>query len=193
MPQLQLPTGYEIRRMTGDEFAPLFSSNREKMFGDTLTFFTNEALSEQERDALSRLSKNMGQPFMLRLGLFYEGNFIGWSFGRQDGHERFYMVNSAIFPEHRSKGLYRALMHQMVDEVSKEGFQIIYSRHNATNSAILIPKLKYGFVISAMELSDTFGLLVHLSFFTNPIRRKVMDVRAGELRPDEELKKYFRL
>jgi hypothetical protein len=36
-------------------------------------------------------------------------------------------------------------------------------------------------------------LLVHLSYFTNPLRRRMMDVRSGERIPDPELRKLLRL
>ena len=44
-----------------------------------------------------------------------------------------------------------------------------------------------------MELSDSFGVLVHLHFYTNNIRRKVMDYRAGMLKPDTEMKEIFEI
>lgn len=53
-----------------------------------------------------------------------------------------------------------------MDKIKELGFQVIYSRHVTTNSAIIIPKLKAGFVISAMELSDKFG--VSVPFFGYP-------------------------
>ncbi|OFZ22863.1 MAG: hypothetical protein A2X94_17565 [Bdellovibrionales bacterium GWB1_55_8] len=182
---------YEIRELSRDEFAPLFKANREKMFADTLTFRAHDAMSEAETDAIGRLRKNLGQLYEFNLGLFYKNEFIGWSFGRQLDHERFYMVNSAIFPEHRGKGLYQEMLRILTSRVSKEGFQIIYSRHAATNSAVLVPKLKAGFIISGFEISDLFGLLVHLSYFSNPLRRRMMDVRAGQAIPDQELRKYL--
>jgi L-amino acid N-acyltransferase YncA len=193
MSQLDLPEGYELRKVSADEFRPLFKVNRPKLFGDTLTFRHNEALSIHEQEAQKNLQGRMGNLYELYLVLYYNGNLAGWSFGRQVDSEKFYMVNSAIIPEHRQKGLYKALMSAIIDEAVGEGFQIICSRHAATNSAILIPKLKSGFIITSFELSDVFGVLVHLSYFTNSIRRKAMDFRAGQSIPDEELKKYLPL
>jgi hypothetical protein len=34
-------------------------------------------------------------------------------------------------------------------------------------------------------------VLVHLSYFFNPLRRKVLDVRVGQARPDAEVKRYM--
>ena len=60
-----------------------------------------------------------------------------------------------------------------------------------TNNAVIIPKLKAGFVISGFEVSDRFGTLVQLSYYFNPLRRKMMDVRVGQRKPDEEIRKLF--
>jgi hypothetical protein len=76
-------------------------------------------------------------------------------------------------------------------QLAAGGFHIVYSRHAATHNQVLVPKLKAGFVITGVELSDVFGVLVHLSYFFNPIRRKVLDVRAGHARPDAEVKRYM--
>jgi hypothetical protein len=80
---------------------------------------------------------------------------------------------------------------KVIELVTKQGFQLITSSHNATNSAIIIPKLKAGFIITGFELSDTFGLLVNLTYYTNATRRKIMDFKAGQTRPDDELRRLF--
>lgn len=188
-----LPYGFELRKLSAEEFRPLFQEYRPKLFGETLAFRQHEALSEQEQSAQKNLQSKMGNLYELYLALYYQGHLAGWSFGRQVDSEKFYMVNSAILPEHRLKGLYRTLLQVILQEATTEGFQIVYSRHVATNSAILIPKLKAGFLMTSFELSDIFGVLVHLSYFTNPIRRKAMCFRAGQAIPDEELRKYLAL
>ena len=70
-----------------------------------------------------------------------------------------------MLPGHRRKGIYTALMHRVIETVVEKGFQKIYSRHSVTNNDVIVPKLKAGFVISSMEISDVFGVLVHLVYF----------------------------
>ena len=177
--------------MTGEDFRPFFAQHRQRMFSDDLSCLPDEYLSQQEKDAQKTLAKRMGDLFYLRIGVFYCGEQIGWSVGVQQDRGRFYMINSAIFPEHRQKGLYTAMVVKVIELVTKQGFQLITSSHNATNSAIIIPKLKAGFIITGFELSDTFGLLVNLTYYTNATRRKIMDFRAGQTRPDDELRRLF--
>ncbi len=103
------------------------------------------------------------------------------------------MINSAVLPTHRRQGIYGALLDRCIEIVSKQGFQIIYSRHHVTNNAVIIPKLKAGFIISKMELDDKFGVLVHLHYYTNKTRQQVMDYRSGRTQPNADIKKIFRI
>jgi GNAT superfamily N-acetyltransferase len=118
---------------------------------------------------------------------------VGWSFGVQASGDTFSMINTGILPDHQGRGVYTALLRRILEILKAEGFQVLVSRHVVTNNRVLVPKLKAGFVITHFELSDTFGLLVHLSYFFNPRRRKLLDFRAGQLAPDDELKGFLEL
>ncbi|HYF01961.1 MAG TPA: GNAT family N-acetyltransferase [Patescibacteria group bacterium] len=150
-------------------------------------------LSDDEKALLKTLSQNTGMPFTLHLGIFLKGELIGWSYGWQESAEKYYMCNTAILKEHRRKGIYTALLPEVLKILKDKGFQIAYSRHAATNNDIIIPKLKAGFVISGMEISDKFGTLVHLSYFFNNIRRRMIDFRSGQSTLDEDLRKFLKL
>jgi hypothetical protein len=182
---------YTIRALDNAEFGPLFRQYRPTIFQTMLDFDVQQALSTEEQTATARLREQMGTPFRLNIGIYHQQEFIGWSFGRQESAEKYYTVNTAILPQHQGKGIYSALLPRILGAVQREGFQIVSSRHVATNNQVLVPKLKAGFVITGVELSDVFGVLVHLSYFFNPIRRKVLDVRVGQARPDAEVKRYM--
>lgn len=182
---------YELREMTPEDFRPFFAEHRPHMFGNDFSCMPDDYLSECEKDAQKSLAGRMGDLFCLRLGVFHQDKQVGWSFGIQQDRGRFYMVNSAIFPEHRRKGLYTSMVGRVIELVMKQGFQLITSSHIATNSAIIVSKLKVGFIITGFELSDTYGLMVNLTYYTNPTRRKIMDFRAGNARPDAELRQLF--
>ena len=185
---MKLPEYYSIREMTDEEFSPLWDKHAESIFDDNSQIFRVwNFLTEEEKNKAKLLSR--GTPYRLNLGLFYKNEFVGWCAGHQESHETYYMRNSAVLPEHRRKGLYTALMKTTMDILIEKGFQKIYSRHNCTNNAVIIPKLKFGFQISSLEVSDMFGVLVHLVYFPKDLRRKMMVYRAGDLMPDEEIKK----
>lgn len=194
MTPVQLPQGYEIREMTQEEFAPLWKKHAEEIFDNQSQIFrVYEWLSEPEKEKAKELQSLLGRPYQLRLGLFYEGSFAGWCAGHQESSETYYMRNSAVLPEHRRKGLYAALLRRTLQILEEKGFQKIYSRHSATNNAVIIPKLKAGFFITSIEVSDVFGVLVHLTYFPKELRQKVLVYRVGDTRPDDEIRRCLKL
>ncbi len=192
--KMKLPPEYKFVELPNEEFQKLWSEWGEKIFysnGTTIDF--RKVLSEEERSQVKILHKNLSQLVRFNLCVFKGDEFCGWFTGDQHNNETFYMRNSAILPDHRRKGLYTALMYEVLERVEKMGFQIVLSRHVTTNNSIIIPKLKAGFVITSLEVSDRFGTLVHLSYFFNEKRRRVMQFRSGDLRPDNELKAALRM
>jgi len=135
----------------------------------------------------------MGTPYRLNVGIYQKREFVGWSTGVQSDADTYHMINTGLLPDHQGKGIYTALLPQILQILKAEGFQVVFSRHVVTNNRVLVPKLKAGFLITHFELSDMFGLLVHLSYFFNPARRKLLNVRAGQLAPDDEVKRILNI
>ncbi len=190
---MKLDNGYSIKTMTAKEFFPLFGKNYDAIFGNDHTFFPDSYFSVRENEKIQLLKERMGNLYTLHLGLFSPKNeFVGFSFGSQENEETFYMMASAVMPEHRQLGLYSALVKEVIKHCSEEGFQKIYGTHCATNNAVLIPKLRLGFIFSKVELSDMFGTILHLQYYTNPLRRKVLDYRSGLKVPDSEIKSVMK-
>jgi GNAT superfamily N-acetyltransferase len=179
---------YTIAELAEEEFEEIFRTHRSEVFAETIDLFPERYLSDKEKSEIEALRGRMGNPFRLRLGIYQGETLAGWFTGFQADAARFYMANTGIFPQHQGRGIYKALLPRILDRVRAEGFQIAWSRHTATNNRVLVPKLKAGFLITGFELSDVFGLLVHLSYFMNPLRRKILDYRAGQTAPDAELR-----
>lgn len=185
---------YTIKQLTPEEFHPLWGEHKQRVFEHDHSYSFWGVLSKEEVEKAKGLRNQSGNKFEVCLAVFdNDNNFVGWSWGFQDGPSSFYMCNSAILEGHRRQGLYTKLLQEMVKHVSELGFQLIYSRHCATNNSVIIPKLKADFVISKMELDDVFGVLIHLHYYPNKTRRKILDYRAGQSAPDEEVKKIFKL
>jgi hypothetical protein len=191
--EIKLSDGYVIKEMCEKSFTEYQKPLRDIVFEEDHSIFPSNFMSDDEKKNTSDLLQNFYQDqYMLYLGVFDSNNeFIGWHFGYQESGQVFYMCNSAILKEHRRKGLYTSLLKYAVTILADKGFQVIYSRHNATNNSVIIPKLKAGFTISSLEISDVFGVLVHLKYFTNKTRRKIMDYRSGQIKPDDELQRLF--
>lgn len=183
--------GFSIQELTEKEFQPYWDQYHSKIFGPKPRLKLDLLLSDSERDQTKNLRTYMGNPLVLRYGLFRGKNFAGWHIGDQKSGMEFYMRNSAVLPEYRRKGLYSELLQYVVKDLTEKGFQTITSRHTAVNNAVIIPKLKLGFVITGMELSDLFGTLVNLTYYSNPKRSKVLAFRAGEEQVDSELRLWL--
>ena len=96
----------------------------------------------------------------MHLGVYdKENNFAGWSFGWQENATTYYMCNSAVFKKYRRKGIYNALLKTTLSILCEKGFQLIYSRHNATNNNVIIP-------FTFLFLAEIFPLKSTGSFFT---------------------------
>jgi hypothetical protein len=80
---------------------------------------------------------------------------------------------------------------EILNILQEKGFQEVYSRHKATNNKVIVPKLQAGFYITKMEISISFGILVHLSYFFNEKNRKALQFWTGQYRPNEDFKKYI--
>lgn len=190
---MQLANGYQIKELSAKEFFPQFGKVYKSLFGEDHTFFPDSFYSLEEKHKLNLLKQRMGDLYELRLALYSpEDEFVGFSFGFQETEETFYMAASGLLPAHRGKGLYSQMVKYLIEKTTEVGFQKIYGTHCATNNAVLIPKLKLGFIFSKVELSDMFGTILHLQYFTNPLRRKVMDYRSGLKVPDQQIKSVMK-
>ena len=191
---VRVPDGYEIRELESEGLWGHWDLHAPGIFDEKAQIFRwREHVGAEELERSRSLERGLSGALRINLGIFHGDTFVGWSWGIQQPGETFYMVNSAVLPEHRGKGLYRALMESMVERVTGLGFQLITSRHVACNNAVLVPKLKAGFQITGFEVSDSFGVLVNLTYYTSPLRRKVYTYRTGQERPDAEVKKVLSL
>ncbi|WP_324667947.1 GNAT family N-acetyltransferase [Geochorda subterranea] len=147
-------------------------------------------MTEQQRERRDALAERVRADRRIRHHILFKRGeeLAGWYFGQQETATRYLMVNTALFPEHRRKGIYTALLRSLLPHLEALGFQEVVSLHHATNNPVLIAKLKAGFLITGMEIDDRFGLLVRLTYFTHPIRRRMMAVRTWERWLDEELR-----
>lgn len=183
MKTIRLQPGYTLVDVDPAAFGALFRERRAEMFPHSLEFDAEAALSTQERLRKRELAQEIPAMYSIRWGIRHNRRFIGWTYGFQENAERFYMCNTAIEREHRGKGLYSAMLPHVLRNLGEHGFQVAYSRHAATNNAVIVPKLKAGFHITGMELSDRHGTMVVLSYFFNDLRRQALHFRSGEVRP----------
>jgi GNAT superfamily N-acetyltransferase len=184
---------YTVGRIDPEAFRPMFETLRPRVFADTLSYDPRTIWTQEEKDALAQLRKRMGAVFELVLGVYSGEELVGWTMGWQEDAATYKMVNTGLLPEHQGKGIYKALLPRVLDVLRQEGFQVVVSYHCVTNNAVIVPKLRAGFIISGFEVSDRFGLIVRLAYYFNETRRRIIDVRVGQSRPDAEIKRILGL
>jgi ribosomal protein S18 acetylase RimI-like enzyme len=165
--------------VTREEFMPIFIELRPKIFSENNDIDNSVYWSEEEKIKNKDLQAKCKTEVRSYLLCKDEMKVVGWSFGFQKDGEEFYMVNSAVIPEYRNRGIYKSLLTMMIEKAKSDGFQIVSSMHHASNNAILIPKLKIGFKIVGMKLNVRFGTLIELHYYTNENISKVLDYRTG--------------
>jgi GNAT superfamily N-acetyltransferase len=126
----------------GLELGPLFSSEQSAAFRDL--------------DAI------VGDRLQHRLLFEVDGSTVGGYWGQQETFGRYYMTVTVFHPDWRGKGLYTALLARVTAAAADAGFREMYSRHRADNNAILVPKLRAGWLIAAFEVAPRWGLTIHL-------------------------------
>ncbi|MGE3684014.1 MAG: GNAT family N-acetyltransferase [Bdellovibrionales bacterium] len=145
-------------------------------------------LSEEERAFKLKLKPTKGPALSLRLGIYHESKLIGFTYGWQLDEYSYYMAASLILPEYQRQGLYSELLKYTIEFTRAKGFQTITSKHKATNNAVIIPKLKAGFLITGLELSDIMGTMIGLTYLHNSHRRDLLNARAGFKPPTERVR-----
>ncbi|ADV66674.1 GNAT family N-acetyltransferase [Deinococcus maricopensis] len=115
----------------------------------------------------------------------HEGDVVGWHYARAWDGRTVYMVNTGLLPAHRGRGVYTRMLPPLLDAFRAGGYTLVRSHHHATNNAILIPKLRAGFVIQGLEM-DHHGLMAVLMYSFDDAYRAAMSVRAGHARPSGE-------
>lgn len=160
---------------------------KEVFYKEYSGFDPKKYLSASERRHVKELDSQLDQRFSLRLALYNEKELVGWTYGWQESEGVFYMSNSAIVMKHRRKGLYSKLLEMIIGITNDMGFQTLYSKHLMSNNPVIIAKLKAGFHITGIEMSEDFGSMLKMAYFNSLQKKKFYLFRTGALKPDKDL------
>ena len=190
--KIQLLKNYYVKSVDIEQYNEFRAIHEPKIFPNRFDLNIYQALSDSEKAKLQNLSKNLDGKDELRLGFFYENEMIGWSYGLQISNDTFRMTTTGILVEHQRKGIYSAFVKELLQFLKLEGYQKVVSRHYATDNQVIVPKLRSGFRITGMELTDDYGLLVLVSYFFNQTRLEAINMRAGLAQPTSSVKSIVR-
>lgn len=104
---------------------------------------------------------------------------VGWHIGHAQDEMTYYMQNSAIIKSEQGQNLYGEMLKGVMEILNDEGYQVLRSLHHPNNPAVLIPKLKLGFVISGTQFSENFRGLIEMKYFFNEGMKKSFDQSVG--------------
>lgn len=107
---------------------------------------------------------------------------IGWSSGALLEPATFFMAYSGVLSEYRRQGVYSAFLEVFLRYLGALGYERVTSNHMLNNRAVLIAKLKAGFVVSGMVLDERYGAQVALTYFCHTDRAEGF-ARAFGLEP----------
>ena len=103
--------------------------------------------------------------------VFYDKDTpVGWSAGRMTGSSEFMMDVTGLHPDYQSKGIYTQFLSLYVSYLRDIGYERVLSYHSPTNRAILIAKLKAGFIIAGTEFREHAGASVKLVYYLHKDR-----------------------
>ena len=132
--------------------------------------------------AIDRWKRTRAFRSSFEVGAFVGDQLVAWSFSKGEGSQ-LHMVNSGVLPNLRRRGIYSSLVEATISYAEANGFSKIFSRHVPSNNAVIIPKLRLGFIVSAFEYSEVYGPLVHLTYITGTKRRELYRVRSAPIVP----------
>jgi GNAT superfamily N-acetyltransferase len=168
-----LPGGVRLESIPKEDWAARCKPITERVFADRPVITREDFLDEDARTAAERIATREGDARLHhRYGFFAGDEPVGFYEGRQDLNSAYAMCGTAILPEWQRKGIYSALLPRILEAARAVGFIRVVSRHHADNNAVLVAKLKQGFVINGFVLSVSGGLLVELVYYLHESARQ---------------------
>lgn len=188
---IHLTQNYYAKIVDDKTIGEILKTHQKTVFSNTVDFNRYAVFSGQEIENMRAKKMSRTPPFRLSYAIEQEDKLVGWCTAYEKDIDEWYMHNTGIFKAHRKKGLYTAVLQLMINFAKIEAYPKISSLHNATNNAVIIPKLKAGFVITGFRINDRFGTLVELSYYLNPQIKAVVDFRSGQHRLPKNLVQHI--
>lgn len=182
---------YTISEVSVEAFDTFYQARSAEIYPHVLQINSDIWLSARETSARQALSHNLKDRITTHFLIYHHHDPVGWHCGYQIDAETFYMFESGILPAHQGRGIYTALLPLLLDHYESLGFQKVTSQHHASNNAVLVPKLKAGFMITGFSIDESVGVMVQLTYAFHPQRRRVYEFRTGYRRPDDQIRRFL--
>ena len=177
-----LPGPVQLRSLpAGPEWDALFRSIHRETLGGRPPRSGLWSVDEQARLAELRALRGRS-PCVHRLVFEAGGESVGCYIGSQAEEDAYHMGFTGLREEWQGRGLYSAFLLRLLGCLREVGFRQAFSRHHPDNAAVLVPKLKAGFLIEGLEISPIWGTVVRLTHPLTAAHRRADAERAGSTR-----------
>ena len=178
---ITLGTYYQLSRMSEVDFRSLVDERSAVYFRASSPSDVEAGLTIRERERIDYRSSAFGERDTMYWAIVHRSDIVGWSQWQQTDTDILTMRNTAIDPAHRRKGLYTALLPVVINHARSEGYQRIVSTHHASNNAVIIPKLKAGFIITGLNINEKYGAMITLTYYVYEGRLRCAQERIGHV------------
>jgi L-amino acid N-acyltransferase YncA len=174
--------GYRIQPIPLTQYLKACQRLEKHIFGNYFEFRKHTNQTDAQHRQLKRFQRASGELYEVLLGIYHDHDIIGWHYSAQRNSDEIVMRDTGILPAHQRKGIYSSLLPRLLKHFETAGLTNVVSYHRATNNAVIIPKLKAGFMINGLTV-DQYGLAVELIYTFDEDYRNALRVRSGEIRP----------
>ncbi len=194
----RLSQSYSVEEVTAETWEVFFGEHQATVFPDEASIPFDPIFREPEQKKIAKLRENISGSLQWYFLIYDNETPIGRHFGFQKSELEYFMANTGILPEYQNRKIYSAFLKFIIERAVDEGFQFITSIHHADNNAVIIPKLKagfiiqsFGFLIQTMILESNFGPMIQLVYPAKDIYRKTFNAGFGAKAISTEMNKLI--
>jgi hypothetical protein len=198
MSKTHLFQNYYVEEVTAEAWEAFFSEHVAIVFPDEASIPFDPIFSDTEKKKMAVLKRNFDRSSQVYCLILDGETPIGWHFGFQKSELEYFMANTGILPDYQNRKIYSAFLKYIIERAVNDGFQFITSIHHADNNAVIVPKLKagfiiqsFGFLIQTMILESNYGPMIQLVYPVRDIYRKTFSARFGTKAISEEMNKLI--
>lgn len=173
---MQLPHGIVAHNVNLQTYFDVEDALEPTVFPENSAIARWFSLPPERRDELKKVLFSLQRSTHQDAIIFYDGKqAVGWSAGRMTGASEFLMDVTGILPVYQNKGIYTNFLKLYIPYLRDIGYERVVSYHSPTNRAVLIAKLKAGFIITATEFREHAGASVKLTYFLHEDRYQTFE------------------
>ena len=178
---LKLKNGYQVVISSREEVYKISGEMFDKVFGVGYSRVQYRLPKGRKKKVMKLAVEFWKAHHEWFLFLDSKGKVVGWFMGEAESVIAFYMRNTGILPKHQNKGIYNEFLKVLLKYLKDLGYERISSQHKVTNKKILLSKIKAGFIITSLELTEMWGPMVKLVKIIHKDRRDYFVESFGDL------------